>query len=119
MAVRHNIVAYQNAGCEVKELRVAGGPAKSEVWMQILADVTGHEIIVPMVTDAGPIGDAILAGAAAGYYEDVADVLKRTVHIGARYSPQIKNKELYDSLFRIYIGIYPKLKDDFLAISQL
>lgn len=112
-AVRHNLMMYEQAGCYIGELRVAGGPAKSAVWMQILADITGHEVAVPAVFDAGPVGDAILAGVASGCFVDISNAVERTVHIKARYTPDPRCKEIYDRLFNLYIGLYPKLKDDF------
>ncbi len=38
---------------DVHTLRVTGGPAHSDVWMQMLADVSGLRIELPQVEETG------------------------------------------------------------------
>ena len=42
-------------------MRVCGGPARSETWNQIKADVTGFTVEVPAVLETAVAGSAILA----------------------------------------------------------
>lgn len=42
-------------------LRVTGGPTKSAVWMQMLADLTGMRLEIPNVEEAGCLGAALMA----------------------------------------------------------
>ncbi|MDG6895019.1 FGGY-family carbohydrate kinase [Volucribacter amazonae] len=42
-------------------IRVTGGPAKSKVWLQILADLTGIKIEVPQIEETGCLGAAMVA----------------------------------------------------------
>ncbi|URL06760.1 carbohydrate kinase [Avibacterium sp. 21-595] len=42
-------------------LRITGGPAKSQVWMQMLADLTGMKIEVPEIEETGCLGAAMMA----------------------------------------------------------
>lgn len=46
---------------QVKTLRVTGGPAKSAVWLQMLADLSGQTLEVPEVEEIGCLGAAIMA----------------------------------------------------------
>lgn len=46
---------------QVKVLRITGGPAKSKIWMQMLADLTGMKVEVPMIEETGCLGAAIMA----------------------------------------------------------
>lgn len=41
---------------DVHTLRVTGGPAHSDVWMQMLADVSGLRIELPQVEETGCFG---------------------------------------------------------------
>ena len=43
------------------EMRVAGGQAKSALWNQMKADITGMKISVPSCPDAELLGDAAFA----------------------------------------------------------
>ena len=60
LAIRHVAAPMLAAGVEVREMRVCGGPAQSEVWNQIKADVTGFTVAVPAVLETAVLGSAIL-----------------------------------------------------------
>lgn len=45
----------------VNRLRVTGGPAKSLVWLQMLADLSGLKIEVPQIDETGCLGAAMIA----------------------------------------------------------
>ena len=47
---------------DVQALRVTGGPTHSDVWMQMLADVSGLAIALPQVEETGCSGAALAAG---------------------------------------------------------
>ncbi|WP_040977368.1 FGGY-family carbohydrate kinase [Necropsobacter massiliensis] len=51
---------------ETKILRVTGGPAKSAVWLQMLADLTGITLEIPSVEETGCLGAALMAMQSAG-----------------------------------------------------
>ena len=42
-------------------LRVTGGTTASDVWMQILANVTGMKVEIPNVQETGALGAAAIA----------------------------------------------------------
>lgn len=50
----------------VEKLVLFGGASKSPLWCQIIADVTGMEILVPSTSEAAGAGAAMLAAKAAG-----------------------------------------------------
>ena len=54
------------AGYEPKEVVIAGGATRSELWLQIHADVTGVPHVVTECSDAPALGCAILAAVGAG-----------------------------------------------------
>ncbi|OOF44709.1 carbohydrate kinase [Rodentibacter trehalosifermentans] len=43
------------------KLRVTGGPTQSKVWMQMLADLTGMQLEIPLVEETGCFGAALVA----------------------------------------------------------
>lgn len=53
-----------------RALRVTGGPARSGVWMQMLADVSGLPVELPQVAETGCSGAALAALVATGVYRD-------------------------------------------------
>ncbi len=54
----------------VQALRVTGGPTHSDVWMQMLADVSGPAIELPQVEETGCSGAALAALVGTGLYPD-------------------------------------------------
>lgn len=91
-------------------LRIIGGGALDDVWMQIIADITGREFfIVKDPRNAGAVGAAIVALIGLGELEGFQRA-KAFVKVTKKYSPNIENKVIYDDLFKIYKEIYYSLK---------
>ena len=61
-------------GGPLRELRVDGGAASSDVLMQMQADILGVRIVRPKITETTALGAAFLAGLATGFWESVAEV---------------------------------------------
>lgn len=54
-------------------LILAGGAIKSQLWCQLLADISGIPVRIPAVADLACVGAAIMAGVGAGLYETMED----------------------------------------------
>lgn len=83
-----------------------GGAAKSPLWSQVLADVLGMEVVVPVVKEATALGAAILAGMGIGIYNDINKCVKDLVHIDKVYKPNFKNHETYIKMFENWQKFY-------------
>lgn len=110
-ALRHNLETAQSAGAEFGTLYSMGGSAKSDVWMQIKADVTSCHMVVPDSDNASTLGAVILAGVGVGIYESFEEAVEKCVTIKKEYFPNCENKEKYDKAFDKYIKIYKSLKE--------
>jgi sugar (pentulose or hexulose) kinase len=92
----------EGTGLSGKRLVVIGGAAKSEVWLEIISDVTGLDVEVPDYRDAACIGAAILAGKGSGAFTSINEgyrVCKRKVE--AVHSNAAHRKTYSDS-YRLY-----------------
>ena len=58
----------------LKELRVDGGAAASNLLMQIQADLLGVPVVRPRITETTALGAAYLAGLATGFWKDEAEI---------------------------------------------
>jgi xylulokinase len=86
-----------------------GGAARSPLWMQLLANITGMAMRVPAVVEAGVLGAAILGGMAAGVLtRDTAR--SQMAHIGPTYTPDPALVPRYNALYARYCQL-----DDMLA----
>ncbi len=55
---------------QVESLRVTGGPARSAVWMQMLADVSRLRVELPKIDETGCLGAALCAAVGTGEFAD-------------------------------------------------
>lgn len=85
-----------------KSIRLSGGAANSEVWVQIFADALQIPIDVIEDKELGAQGAAIAAGIAAGVYKDYEDGIRRTVKITRTVQPRPEYREIYAKKYQTY-----------------
>jgi ribulokinase len=69
-ALRHNMESVSGTPVVLDpEMILVGGAARSLVWPQICADVTGYPVRIVKSETEAPLGDALLAGLATGLVE--------------------------------------------------
>ncbi|MBR5140092.1 MAG: hypothetical protein IKV16_03465, partial [Clostridia bacterium] len=83
-------------------LKLSGGASKSEVWTQILADVSGLAVRIPALADLACVGAAVLAGLGAGMYSDCKEGYERFKVPETVIEPDQKMSEKYRFLFERY-----------------
>lgn len=109
LALQHNIAAGQmEAGTLDEALIVVGGAARSQLWMQIIADVTGRPVHTLAEDVEATQGAALLAARGAGLIDDAA-VERGWVQPVPRALPQAQNRAVYTALYEHYVAAYPAL----------
>lgn len=82
-----DILTEIRGGRRPEALRVTGGGAASDYWMQLLADATGC-VTVRIEADEGPaFGAALLAGVCAGVWPSVEEAAAMAVQVGREFRP--------------------------------
>ncbi len=110
-SLRHSIEVGEAIGLRLKaETCVVGGPAKSPLWMQILADVTGRRMVIPAGGVGAPLADALLAGIGVGLFSDHR-VIRDWIGSGETYEPDAGAKSVYDRTYTLYREFYENMKD--------
>ena len=99
---------YKNSGLSIEEVFACGGlPLKSDLLMQIYADVLNKNIMVSETKQASGIGAAILGAVAGNLFNKVN---KASQNMGQsftkEYKPIKKNVIKYQKLFDIYKQIH-------------
>lgn len=109
-ALRHNIEAgVQGVGTLDERLVVVGGAAHSDLWMQIIADVTGRPVYTLQEEVEASLGAALLAAYGAGLI--TADAVRTGwVTPVLRTMPAPQAQAAYHALFAQYVALYPALK---------
>jgi xylulokinase len=91
-------------------LRAIGGGAKSDLWMQIFADVLGVTIeAVAEPQHAGARGVALIAALGLGAYPDYLS-MRNVVKLRKMFKPRSEYAGLYDGAFETFKESYKSLK---------
>lgn len=109
-AIRHVAEPIIAAGATVAEMRVCGGPARSEAWNQVKADVTGFPVVVPAVLETAVVGAAVVGATGVGAYSDVAAAIRGMTSVARRLEPRRDLRALYDDAFAAYVRLYPAIR---------
>ena len=107
LAIRHVSAPMLAAGVRVTEMRTCGGPARSEVWNTIKADVTGFRVAVPAVLETAVLGSAILAAVGIGAHADLETAIAAMTSVDHRIEPDPSTAAVYDRLYDAYVALYP------------
>lgn len=110
--LRDSLELMRAAGQPVSTLRAIGGGARSELWLQMQADILEATVERPQVDEGPAYGAALLAGVGAGWFRDAHEAV-RHVAVRATYEPDPATREAYARNYRIYRDLYPALKEVF------
>lgn len=86
-------------------VRIAGGAARSAVWMQIFSDVLNMDVEVSRATELGTMGVAMSAGVAAGVFSTLEEVIDRWASIKTVYHPNAERAEYYKKKYAAYQAV--------------
>src|SRR5262245_4640808 len=100
-------------GVAADRVRVLGGGARSRLWAQIRADVTGLPVERSAVSDSCAVGAAILAAVAAGRVPDVALGAAAAGAVADTVEPQAATGGVYDEMYGRYRLLFDSLKPMF------
>ncbi|MBE7010302.1 MAG: hypothetical protein E7418_02285 [Ruminococcaceae bacterium] len=93
-------------GMEIDEIRMMGGGAKSPLWCQIKADMTGIRLVTLKKSETACLGSAILAGVGVGAYNSVEEACNLLVETDRVYESQGVD---YSETYRAYQELDEKL----------
>lgn len=85
--LRKNCDAIAAKGTKPDHIIATGGGAKSPVWCQLQADITGLPVVVPREKEAACLGAAIVAAVSDRQYADYAQAAAHCVAMVTRYEP--------------------------------
>ena len=107
--LRKNTENIRAKGTDLKSIIATGGGAKSPIWCQLQADITGLPLEVPAVTEAGCLGAAMIAAKSQGQFkslEEAAKGVKMVRSYTPNPSPRVEEKyrkfcKLYEAALEI------------------
>src|SRR5512134_863228 len=99
-------------GQPVKRYIAMGGGAESDLWCQIIADITGKPVFRATTTEAAALGAGILAMTAVGCYSNARAAAQEMTHILPQpIEPSPARHAFYNRLFEeVYRPLFPALQ---------
>jgi xylulokinase len=105
-ALRESIDLLRRRGFPIETVRSIGGGAKSDVWLQMMADITGLPIERPAIVEAALLGAAIIAAVGSGAFSSLEESSEALYSVERVFSPSADNHALYEKLFERYVRLY-------------
>jgi sugar (pentulose or hexulose) kinase len=99
-------------GQSVQRYIAIGGGAQSNLWRQIIADITNKPVFRSATTDAAALGAGILAATATGYYANARQAAQEMTNILPQpVEPDPVRQDFYNRLFEeVYRPLFPALQ---------
>ena len=101
-ALRDNLELLVQSGIDCREITSLGGAARSNLWLQIKADVLQRRIKTIHCEETTSLGTAVLSATGTGSFASIEAAIAAMVHPAATVSPDIHNHGVYDAAFRMY-----------------
>ncbi|MFN8482584.1 MAG: FGGY family carbohydrate kinase [Anaerolineae bacterium] len=101
------------------EARAIGGGARSDLWNEIKANVLGLPYQRLQRSEFGTWGSAMIAGKAAGLFDDLAEVAARHAQpLGEPTRPHPDTQAVYRPLAARYVDAEARLSETFSAMAR-
>jgi xylulokinase len=115
---RHVLSIAEAEGVEISTIRITGGSANSDTWVQIFSDVIGKPIDIPGAVDLPPLGIAIAAaygvGAIRSFDEAIAKIPTR-----AGFTPSAEHHRYYSEMYIIFRSLYGHILEEYDALAEI
>jgi xylulokinase len=113
--LRRNLELLSTAGAVATEVHSHGGGARSALWCQIKADVTGLPVVTLEGAEAAIRGDAMLAAVASGAFRDLEEAGRAMIVRRDTFLPDATTRTAYDGAYRRYVQLFDALRPLFAA----
>ena len=105
-AVRDITDQMLRMGLPLREIRAVGGGARSPLWRQIKADVTGLPVTLANTIETTALGAGILALTGSGLIGSLSEALGLTTHVVETREPNPQNRRAYEEYYQLYRDTY-------------
>lgn len=100
-----NLGLLEDGGQLVKDIIVTGGGARSDVWMQLRADMLGRTLTRSRIDEPGCLAAAAVAGAAIGMFASLREPIEAHLGEPTTFDPNLSITERYAELHSEYLAV--------------
>jgi xylulokinase len=109
-SLNETVSIFRQKGKEIDTIISIGGGAKSDVWLQMQADIFNARV-VRLNSEQGPgLGAAMLAAFGCNWFKSLEECAEQFIKIKDEFIPQSENVAKYKGLFEIYCEVYQQTK---------
>ena len=109
--------ALPGTGIQIERFTAVGGGSRSDAWVQTCADIFGKPFTRPVITEAGALGAAILAGVGAGVFEGYAQAVAAMVRLERTFEPDMAMHRCYEARYQLYQRFGPLMAETLRELS--
>jgi xylulokinase len=106
--IKENMDVMEEVYRSVRELRVFGGGSKSDVWCQVISDITDKPVITLYTSEVASLGAAIPAGLGTGRFKQPQEAFE-FIKVKNVFEPQKDAVENYKGQYQEYHRIQQKI----------
>ena len=117
--VRHHFDLMAEIGVVPRRLVAVGGGSRSQLWTQIVSDVTGQTLECVDQPIGPALADAFLAGYGIGLFRDFALLAERWVRIGRTVRPDPGATAIYHQYYHVYRRLYERTVEEMHDLARL
>jgi len=103
--VKSHVEGFRKAGIPIERLKVVGGGARSDAWLQLKANITGLEMARSDIHEASAIGAAALCGKAVGLIDDPYKASSLMGLEETRFFPEPEAAQRFQKKFVKYLSL--------------
>jgi autoinducer 2 (AI-2) kinase len=107
----HRDIIRDLTGLHFDSLTLTGGAAKGRLWPQIMADVLGNSVQVPVITESSALGAAICAGVGAGVFGNLDELRPTLRQRTGTFEPDPAAAAIYNERYAAWRQIYSRMLD--------
>jgi autoinducer 2 (AI-2) kinase len=108
VALGHLRIIEELTGMRPDEVVFTGGGSRGRLWSQILADVLGTRVTVPIVKESTALGAALYAGIGVGVYRDIHEVTAELCRFERTFEPDRAAHDAYAQHYARWREVYPR-----------
>jgi xylulokinase len=98
-------------GIQIENYRAVGGGSRSDIWVQTCANILGRPLTRPVITEAGALGAAIIAGVGSGIFADYSQAVAAMVKPERTFEPEMLIHQRYQARYQHYRRLWPLMAD--------
>jgi len=103
---------YESVPVPIKEIIISGGGSKSDIWLQIIADITGKIVKITEGKELGAKGAVLCSLVTTGCFKNLDEAVKKTINVTKVFKPNPSSSKVYNEIFKLYKKLYKEFRND-------